>query len=61
MTKQSLKLKEHWRHWTPEVAKIFLRSGPEGKTHPSRMKVLNLLEGLSSSSTSAAATASCLK
>ncbi len=48
MTKQSLKLKEHWRHWTPELAKIFLRSGPEGKTHPSRMKVLNLLEGLSS-------------
>ena len=34
MTKQSLKVKEHWRHWTPELAKIFLRSGPEGKTHP---------------------------
>lgn len=48
MIKQSLKLKEHWRHWTPELAKIFLRSGPEGKTHPSRVKVLNLLEGMSS-------------
>jgi len=48
MTKQSLKLKENWRHWTPDVAKIFLRSGPEGKTHPSRMKALKLLEGLSS-------------
>ncbi|HEY7322124.1 MAG TPA: class I SAM-dependent methyltransferase [Candidatus Binatia bacterium] len=48
MTKQSLKLKENWRHWTPEFAKIFLRDGPEGKTHPSRMKVLDLLEGLSS-------------
>jgi len=48
MTKQNLKLKENWRHWTPDVAKIFLRSGPEGKTHPSRMKALKLLEGLSS-------------
>jgi len=48
MTNQNLKLKENWRHWTPELAKIFLRSGPEGKTHPPRVKVLNLLEGMSS-------------
>jgi SAM-dependent methyltransferase len=48
MAKQNLKLKENWRHWTPELAKIFLRSGPEGKTHPSRMKVLDLLENMSS-------------
>ncbi len=25
MAKQSLKVKEKWRHWTPELAKIFLR------------------------------------
>lgn len=48
MSKQSLKVKENWRHWTPELAKIFLRSGPEGKSHPSRARVLDLLEGLSS-------------
>ncbi len=47
MPKQSLKVKENWRHWTPGQAKIFLRSGPEGKSHPSRMQVLSLLEGLS--------------
>ena len=48
MSKQNLKVKENWRHWTPELAKIFLRSGPEGKSHPSRVRVLSLLEGLSS-------------
>jgi len=48
MSARSLKVKENWRHWTPELAKIFLRSGPEGKSHPSRIKVLSLLEGLSS-------------
>jgi SAM-dependent methyltransferase len=48
MSKQNLKVKENWRHWTPELAKIFLRSGPEGKSHPSRARVLDLLEGTSS-------------
>jgi SAM-dependent methyltransferase len=48
MNARSLKVKENWRHWTPELAKIFLRSGPEGKSHPSRSKVLSLLDGLSS-------------
>ena len=48
MSKQNLKVKENWRHWTPELAKIFLRSGPEGKSHPSRVRVLSLLQGLSS-------------
>ena len=48
MSKQNLKVKENWRHWTPELAKIFLRCGPEGKSHPSRVTVLSLLEGLSS-------------
>lgn len=48
MSKQNLKVKENWRHWTPELAKIFLRSGPEGKSHPSRARVLDLLEGVSS-------------
>ena len=48
MSKQNLKVKENWRHWTPELAKIFLRSGPEGKNHPSRARVLDLLEGISS-------------
>lgn len=48
MSKQNLKVKENWRHWTPELAKIFLRSGPEGKSHPSRARVLDLLGGVSS-------------
>ena len=48
MSQRSLKVKENWRHWTPELTKIFLRSGPEGKSHPSRVRVLSLLEGLSS-------------
>ena len=48
MSKPTLKIKENWHSWTPELAKIFLRSGPEGKTHPSRTKILDLLQGLSS-------------
>jgi SAM-dependent methyltransferase len=48
MAKQNLKVKENWRRWTPELAKIFLRSGPEGKSHRSRAKVLGLLDGASS-------------
>src|SRR5258705_619514 len=48
MSKQNLKVKENWRNWTPELAKIFLRSGQEGKNHPSRVRALSLLEGLSS-------------
>jgi SAM-dependent methyltransferase len=48
MATQSLKVKENWRRWTPELAKIFLRSGPEGKSHRSRAKVLSLLDGASS-------------
>jgi len=48
MSKQNLKVKENWRNWTPELTKIFLRSGPEGKSHPSRVRVLSLLQGLSS-------------
>jgi SAM-dependent methyltransferase len=48
MFKPGLKVKENWRHWTPELAKIFLRCGPEGKSHPSRVTVLSLLEDVSS-------------
>src|SRR5262245_15103306 len=48
MAKHNTKLKENWRQWTPDLAKLFLRSGPEGKSHPSRVRVLGLLEGLSS-------------
>jgi SAM-dependent methyltransferase len=48
MSNRSLKVKENWRHWTPELAKIFLRCGPEGKSHPSRVRVLSLLQGQSS-------------
>jgi SAM-dependent methyltransferase len=48
MSKQNLQLKENWRHWTPELTKIFLRSGPEGKSHRSRAKVLELLDGAAS-------------
>jgi SAM-dependent methyltransferase len=43
-----MKLKENWQHWTPEQARNFLRWGPEGKRHPSRLKVLSLVEGMSS-------------
>lgn len=48
MSKQSLKVKKNWRHWMPELAKIFLRRGPEGKSHRFRAKVLSLLDGASS-------------
>ena len=62
MSKQNLKVKENWRHWTPELAKIFLRSGPEGKSHPSRVRVLSLLQGLLHPfSTLAVVMASCSK
>jgi Methyltransferase domain len=43
-----MKLKENWQRWTPEQAQTFLRWGPEGKRHPSRVRVLGLIEGLSS-------------
>jgi len=43
-----MKVKENWQRWSPEQAKTFLRWGPEGKHHPSRLRVLGLIEGLSS-------------
>ncbi len=43
-----MRLKESWRHWSTEQSKDFLRSGPEGKAHPSRAKTLSLLDGMSS-------------
>src|SRR5262245_65208213 len=46
--KLSMKVKENWQRWSPEQAKTFLRWGPEGKHHPSRLRVLGLIEGLSS-------------
>jgi SAM-dependent methyltransferase len=43
-----MRLKESWRYWSAEQAKGFLRSGPEGRAHPSRRKALGLLDGMSS-------------
>jgi SAM-dependent methyltransferase len=43
-----MRLKENWRRWSAEQARDFLRSGPEGKKHPSRRKTLSLLDGMSS-------------
>lgn len=43
-----MRLKESWRHFTPEQVDEFLRSGVEGRDHPSRATALGLLEGMTS-------------
>jgi len=47
-SRTGMKLKEGWRHWMPDQAKSFLRTGPEGQDHLSRQTALRLLRGLSS-------------
>ncbi len=43
-----MRLRESWRRFTPEQIRDFLRTGHEGRDHPSRAKALALLEGMRS-------------
>lgn len=43
-----MRLKEAWRRFTPAQVKDFLRTGHEGRDHPSRLTTLALLDGMSS-------------
>jgi len=43
-----MKVKEMWRRFTPAQVQDFLRVGHEGREHPSRLKTLALLEGMTS-------------
>ena len=43
-----MRLRESWRHFKPEQVRDFLRVGHEGRDHPSRLKALDLLQGMSS-------------
>ena len=43
-----MRLRESWRLFKPEQVRDFLRVGPEGRDHPSRLKALELLQGMSS-------------
>ena len=45
---RATKLKETWRRFTPAQVRDFLRVGHEGRDHPSRLKAVELLEGMSS-------------
>ena len=42
------RLKETWRRFTPAQVRDFLRVGHEGRDHPSRLKTVELLEGMGS-------------
>ena len=43
-----MRLRNSWRHVTATQARTFLRVGHEGVQHPSRLKALELLQGMSS-------------
>ena len=43
-----MKLKEAWRRFTPEQVQSFLRVGYEGRDHPSRVKTIDLIAGMTS-------------
>ncbi len=43
-----MRLRESWRHFKPEQVRDFLRAGHEGRDHPSRLKAIELLEGMTS-------------
>ena len=45
---RATRLKETWRRFTPAQVRDFLRVGHEGRGHPSRLKAVELLEGMSS-------------
>ena len=43
-----MRIKETWRRFTPAQVRDFLRVGHEGRDHPSRLKTIELLEGMTS-------------
>ena len=43
-----MKIKETWRRYTPAQVKDFLRVGYEGREHPSRLRTIELLQGMGS-------------
>ena len=43
-----MRLRESWRHFKPDQVRDFLRAGHEGRDHPSRLKAIELLEGMTS-------------
>src|SRR5262245_13696533 len=45
---RTMKVKETWRRFTPGQVKDFLRVGHEGRDHRSRLKTVELLEGMTS-------------
>ena len=45
---RATRLKETWRRFTPAQVRDFLSVGHEGRDHPSRLKAVELLEGMSS-------------
>ena len=45
---RATRLKETWRRFTPAQVRDFLRVGHEGRDHPSRLKAVELLEGMTS-------------
>jgi len=44
----TLRLKQGWDDYSPETVEEFLRAGDEGSAHPSRLKAIELLEGIGS-------------
>ena len=47
-TERVVRVKETWRRFTPAQVRDFLRVGHEGRDHPSRLKTLELLSGMTS-------------
>ena len=45
---RATRLRETWRGFTPAQVRDFLRVGHEGRDHPSRLKAVELLEGMNS-------------
>src|SRR5262249_35298893 len=45
---RATRLKETWRRFSPAQVRDFLRVGHEGRDHPSRLKAVELLAGMSS-------------
>lgn len=43
-----MRLRETWGRFTPAQVRDFLRVGHEGRAHPSRLKAVELLEGMTS-------------
>jgi SAM-dependent methyltransferase len=43
-----VRLRETWRRFTPAQVRDFLRVGHEGREHPSRLKAVELLDGMTS-------------